>query len=146
MNVNRIAPLFTRPLGTDFLPTLMRIFLGVLLISHGSDKVFNGMDKMIAELTALGWPMPTLQAFLAAYIEFAGGVLLIVGLLTRPAAVAVSVLFSIIYFVFSAADPFARKEKALIFLVLAVYVFLTGPGKASVDALLFKKTATPAKD
>ncbi|MBK9184371.1 MAG: DoxX family protein [Ignavibacteria bacterium] len=113
--------------------------LGVLLVYHGSSKVFDGMGDMIQGITDRGWPFPMLQAFMAAYIEFAGGVLLIVGLMTRPVALMTIGLFSIIFFVYSAADPFGKKEKALLFLFLAIYVFLSGPGKASVDALLFRK-------
>lgn len=138
MNLQRFATLFTQPWATDALPTLIRIMLGVLLVYHGSSKVFDGMGDMIQGITDRGWPFPMLQAFMAAYIEFAGGVLLIVGLMTRPVALMTIGLFSIIFFVFSATDPFAKKEKALLFLFLAIYVFLSGPGKASVDALLFR--------
>ncbi len=142
----RMNAALTQPWLTDVLPTVIRIILGVLLVYHGTDKIFSGLDVFIQGIEAKGWPMPMVQGFLAAYIEFAGGVLLIVGLLTRPAAFASIILFSIIFFLYSATDPFPKKEKALVFLVLSVYTFLMGPGKASVDAILFRQNATPAKD
>ena len=138
MSITNYTRTFTQPWATDALPTLIRITLGVLLVYHGSSKVFEGMGGMTQSLTERGWPMPTMQAFAAAYIEFAGGVMLIVGLMTRPVAFMNITLFSIIFFVFHGADAFAKKEKAFLFLVLAVYTFLAGPGKASVDSLLFK--------
>ncbi len=140
----KLVPVFTRPLFADALPTAVRIILGILLVYHGADKIFNGLDTFIAGIAAKGWPMPALQGFMAAYIEFAGGVLLIVGLMTRPTAFAAIVLFCIIFFLYSATEPFPKKEKALVFLVLSAYTFLMGPGKASVDALLFKQEKSAA--
>jgi putative oxidoreductase len=120
-------------------PTFIRIALGALLVYHGAKKVFDGLGSLADEIAARGWPLPNLQAFIVAYSEFAGGILLVVGLFTRPAAAVNVVLFTIITFGFQAADPFPKKEKALLFLILAVYTLFVGPGKWSVDGALFKK-------
>ncbi|MBL0323442.1 MAG: DoxX family protein [Ignavibacteria bacterium] len=56
MNLQRFATLFTQPWATDALPTLIRIMLGVLLVYHGSSKVFDGMGDMIQGITDRGWP------------------------------------------------------------------------------------------
>jgi len=141
-----LTKLFTAPWLTRTLPTIIRITLGILLVNHGTRKVFDGVDGMIQGLTDRGWPFPVLQAYMATYVEFAGGILLVVGLFTRPAALMNIGLFTIIFFLFHGADPFAKKELALLFLVLSTYTFLAGPGKVSVDALIFKPNATPLKD
>ncbi|CAN5431354.1 hypothetical protein BH10BAC6_BH10BAC6_08020 [soil metagenome] len=137
-NLQKYSRAALTPWGTDHVIVGLRIIVGALLIYHGTSKVFEGFDQMTAELTLRGWPLPGLQAMLATYVEFAGGVMLMVGLFTRPVLFAIIVEFMIIYFMFSANDVFAKKEKALIFLVLAIALFLFGPGKLSVDAHLFK--------
>lgn len=141
-----LTKLFTQPWLSAALPTLIRITLGVLLVNHGTHKVFDGVDGIIQGITDRGWPLPVLQAYMVTSVEFVGGILLVVGLLTRPAALMNIGLFAVITFMYHWADPFPKKEKALLFLVLSIYTFLAGPGRASVDALLFKKTATPLKD
>ena len=130
---------FTKPFAVNIVITMQRVMLGALLIYHGQAKIFNGVDGMITMLTERGWPMPWLQAYAAAYIEFAGGVLLIVGLFTRPTALFVVILFLVIVFGIHGADPFAKKELGLLFLMLAVMTAAAGPGRYSVDAQLFAK-------
>lgn len=144
---NVVVALFTRPLLPSIWPSILRVILGSLLIYHGASKVFDGgMSKMAESLSGRGWVMPELQAFAATYTEFAGGILLVVGLFTRPVAAANVFLFSVATFVIHADDPFARQEKALLFLVLAIYIFFVGPGKISVDNFLFKKTEVAEPD
>lgn len=137
MNRETLVQLMTKPWITDAAHALVRIVTGVLLVWHGSLKVFDGMAGLTKELTELGWPWPALQAFAASYIEFAGGILMTVGLFTRPVAFATAIQFVIITFVYSGAMPFKVQEKPFLFLLLAIFLFLTGPGKWSVDARLF---------
>lgn len=125
---------------------ILRVALGMLLVYHGSSKVFDGTAGMTEKLTSYGWPLAGFQAFLATYTEFLGGVLLIVGLFTRPAAIMSIGLFSIIVFVFFMNDPFSKKELPVVFLLLSMLVFFFGPGRVSVDYYLFKKNAAPAPD
>jgi putative oxidoreductase len=137
----RLRPLLTLPFLPDVALVLVRIVTGALLVWHGASKVFDGFGPLMDTLATRGWPAPALQAVMASYIEFAGGVLLIVGLFTRPTALAVMVLFTIITFVFHADDPFKVQEKAFLFLLLGTYLFLVGPGKFSIDSRLFGKGA-----
>lgn len=143
--LEKYGHLLITPWMTSTIHSLMRITYGALLIYHGAKKVFDGLGNLATELGEKGWPMPMFQAFMAAYTEFAGGILLVVGLFSRPVAAMNVVLFTIITFIFSAEDPFPKKEKALVFLILAIYFFFAGPGKWSVDSVLFKKNATPAQ-
>lgn len=138
-----IASLMTSEWVALLWPTIIRIALGVLLIYHGGRKVFGEFDNVVADIAEIGWPLPYLQAFAAVFIEFAGGIMLVVGLFTRPMAFASVVLFSIITFLYLYGSPFPAKEKALLFLILSAYVLFIGPGKFSVDHFLFKKTAVP---
>ncbi len=137
----RLQPLLTMPFVPDVALFLLRVVTGALLVWHGALKVFEGYAGLIDGLTQRGWPMPAFQAFMASYIEFAGGILLIVGLFTRPTALAVMIQFIIVTFIFHAEDPFKVQEKAFLFMLLGTYFFLVGPGKWSVDSRLFGQGA-----
>lgn len=138
-----LASLMTSEWLAILWPTIIRVILGVLMIYHGSQKVFGGLDNLVSSIADAGWPLPYLQAFAAVFVEFAGGILLVVGLFTRPTAFVTVVQFSIITFLYLYPSPFPAKEKALLFLTLSVYVLFMGPGKFSVDHFLFRKTAEP---
>lgn len=138
---DRLRPLLVMPLAPHVAEFILRVVTGALLVWHGASKVFEGYTPLIEGLTQRGWPLPAFQAFMASYIEFAGGILLVVGLFTRPVAFAVIVQFVIITFVFHAEDPFKVQEKAFLFLLLGTYLFLIGPGRWSVDARLFDQGA-----
>ncbi|MDZ5782721.1 DoxX family protein [Marinococcus luteus] len=63
---------------------ILRVVTGVIFLAHGTDKLLNGMDASTASLGSMGMPDGT--AFAVAVIEAAGGILLILGLLTRVVA------------------------------------------------------------
>lgn len=133
--------LFTQPWMTHLVPTTLRVLVGVMMIYHGTPKVFEGTSGLSEALASRGWPLPWLLGVLTAYTEFAGGILLTVGFLTRPVAVAMAVLFFIITFVFHAGDPFGDKELPLLYFVLSVAIVLYGPGRVSVDQYVINRSA-----
>jgi len=137
MRPEMLIALMTKPWIPDVGHFAMRVTLGALLVYHGTSKVFEGMQGLADHLAELGWPMPALQAFAASYIEFAGGVCIMVGLFTRPLAFLNVCMFTIITFVYHGGDPFRIQEKALLFLVMSFLLALIGPGRWSVDARLF---------
>ena len=67
-------------------PLILRLVLGVIFIAHGYPKLFGGgMEKFVGTVTTkVG--MPPFMAYVAALSEFGGGVLLLLGLFTRWAA------------------------------------------------------------
>lgn len=138
--------LFTQPWMTHIIPTVLRVLVGVMMIYHGMPKVFNGTAGMAEGLASRGWPLPWLLSVMTAYLEFGGGVILAVGFLTRPIALAMAVLFFIITFVFHGADPFGDKELPMLYFVLSVCIALYGPGRVSVDQLVINRSEAPATD
>jgi len=66
---------------------VLRIVLGAIMIAHGYHKVFGGMAHTVQFISSLG--LPGWTAFLSAYTEFFGGILIILGLLTRITALAI---------------------------------------------------------
>ena len=66
---------------------VLRLVLGIIMIAHGYPKVFGGMGHHIQSVRNLGFPGWT--AYLSAAAEFGGGILVIAGLLTRFASLAI---------------------------------------------------------
>jgi putative oxidoreductase len=68
---------------------LLRIVLGVVMIGHGYPKVFGGLSHHVQMVSGLG--LPGWSAYLSATAEFFGGIVVIAGLFTRFAALAICI-------------------------------------------------------
>lgn len=129
--------------GTDAIADagllVLRLMAGLALaFAHGLGKV-PPSPGFVETTAALGFPLPGLFAWAAGLAEFAGGLLLVVGLLTRPAAFFVLFTMGVAFFLQHGADPFASKEKAFLFGAVAICLLLTGAGRFSLDALLRRR-------
>jgi putative oxidoreductase len=135
----------------DWVQTIARVTLGVIFFAHGSQKLlgwFEGpglKETMRTMHEVLG--LPVLLAFAAIAAEFFGGAALIVGLLSRVAAVGIGVIMaSAILMVHGRHGLFLnwfgdRKghgyEYHLLAIALAAVVIVRGSGAVSVDRLLY---------
>ena len=72
-------------------PLLLRLAVGIVALSHGQEKVFDGMARHVATVTGT-LHLPWALAYASAYAELAGAALLLVGLFTRWAALALTVV------------------------------------------------------
>jgi putative oxidoreductase len=125
---------------------IVRAFAGsAMALGHGWGKLFHDgafgpTEGFISYVAGLGLPAPVAMAWAAALSEVVGGALMAIGLLTRPAALAVATTMAVAAFRVHAADPIwgatPSKEMALLFLSISVMVFLAGPGRISVDRLI----------
>ena len=68
---------------------VLRLVLGIIMIGHGYSKVFGGLHHHVQMVSSLG--LPGWLAYFSAAAEFFGGILVIAGLLTRLAALAIAV-------------------------------------------------------
>ena len=127
----------TRSWSRDGAMLLLRLWLGSMMIMHGWGKVFGGVENLTERVTQMGFPLPEFFAWSAAFSEFAGGILLVLGLFTRPASFFVAATMIVAGFIRHFDDPFAKKELALTYLVMAIVILIAGPGKTSLDRLLF---------
>ena len=73
-------------------PLVLRVVLGALFIWHGIDKFDAGIENVEGAFRMWGVPAPALAAPVVAVVEIVGGAALILGLLTRVAAVALGVV------------------------------------------------------
>lgn len=115
---------------------LMRIWFGLALaFGHGLGKL-TGYSARAAEFAdPLGVSSPVSLA-LAVFAEFFCSLALVLGLFTRGVIIPLIVNMSVAGLVVHAADPFRRKELALVYLTAFVVLLITGPGKFSLDKLL----------
>lgn len=115
---------------------LLRLFTGLALaLAHGRGK-FPPSPRFIDGVAGMGFPAPELFAWAAAGAELIGGILLAIGLLTRPASLMIVATMAAAAFIRHAPDPFSDKEKALLFGAIALLFLIAGAGRFSIDAML----------
>ena len=115
--------------------TLLRMFAGVGLITHGLGKLPPSAE-FVSGVRAIGFPLPIVFAWAAALSEFAGGAFLLIGLFTRPAAFFALFTMCVALFGVHFNDSFGKKELALLYGFIALGFLLMGAGDWSIDALL----------
>jgi putative oxidoreductase len=65
----------------------LRAVLGAVMIGHGSHKVFGHLHDFAGFVAGLG--LPAWLSYVSAFVEFGGGILVIIGLLTRCVSIAI---------------------------------------------------------
>lgn len=111
---------------------LLRIVAALLFIEHGTQKLFNFPVQtfdMAAEMGALLW--------VAGILEVVGGLLILVGFLTRPVAFILSGEMAAAYFLghipFGFYPVHNQGDGAILFCFIFLYLTFAGPGAFSVD-------------
>ncbi|MEM9190826.1 MAG: DoxX family protein [Myxococcota bacterium] len=120
--------------ATDLGLLVLRLSVGgFMFASHGLAKLLSFGDEFhrFADPIGLG---SELSLILTVFSEVVCPVLLIVGFATRLAAVPLLITMLVAAFVVHGADPWAKKEFALLYAAPALAIFLLGPGKYSLDA------------
>lgn len=122
---------------------LFRLSIGLMLaLGHGRTKLPpDGIENFARNLAKLNIPAPTFSAWMAMLAEFAGGLLVALGLLTRPAAALIAITMVVAIFTAHASHPIVSqggpsKEMALLYLTAAVLLLFTGSGRYGVDPML----------
>ena len=121
----------------DFGKLLLRVSLGILILFHGIHKVINGIENIKVMLITVG--LPSFLAYGVFIGELIAPIFIILGLYARYASVvlAVNMIFAI-YLAYGFSLTLSKYgalsiESPLIFLIMALLVFLLGSGKYSVN-------------
>lgn len=115
---------------------LLRVFAGLALaFAHGLGKL-PPSEGFISMVGGLGFPGSPFFAWMSGLAEFGGGVLLALGLLTRPAALLIVLNMTTAILLAHAGDPFGDRERALLFGFIALFFLCAGAGRYALDALI----------
>jgi len=96
----------------------------------------NGFAEFGDWLGSMNFPLPYLLAYLAKGGEFIGGILLVLGLFTRVSSVFIMVNMAVAALIVGEAKILEGAELAFSYLLIATMVFLLGPDRLSLDAIL----------
>lgn len=116
---------------------ILRIGGGLLFMQHGAQKLFGVFGGSRVELVS--------QMGLAGVLEFAGGLMIAVGLLTRPVAIVLVALMIAAYFIAHAPQggvPVVNGgELAILYALLFAAIAANGPGRWSFDGRYLPRLA-----
>ena len=113
----------------------LRLAIGVRLVEGTQDNVFSHerMEEFARFLAAHGTPAPMFSAYLSAYAQFICGILIVLGLFTRPAGLVMTINFICALIIAHRTTPFVQTWPALMMLAAAVYFLLCGAGALALD-------------
>ena len=114
---------------------IMRLIVGLMLASHGAQKILGWFAKSGQPPAPLDMTMT-----IGGWIELTCGLLIAIGLLTRPAAFLASGMMAVAYFMAHASGGFFpivnRGELAVVYCWLFLFMFFYGAGRLSIDAVI----------
>jgi len=117
---------------------VLRATTGLLLaFGHGWGKLsnFSQMSTQFADPFGLGMAA---SLTLTVFAEFFCAIAVALGILARVATLPLIIMFLTAILIIHGDDPWAKKEFALLYLIPFVTILLTGPGRYSLDNLIFK--------
>ena len=112
---------------------LLRIvFAGSMLYGHGLSKFYRLIEGDLSFANPIGiGEAPTLV--LAVFSEFLAPLFIVIGYKTKIFSFFPAATMFVAAFIVHLSDPFARKEKAILFLIGFIVIMMMGPGKYSID-------------
>ncbi len=130
--------LFSEPISSSTKSMLIlfaRIIFGFLFLSHGISKLhlYSEMPETFPNPIGLG---SALSLWLVLFAEILCSLGFILGALFRLSLIPMIFTMCIALFVIHAGDPLATKELSLMYLTIFVLLYITGPGRYSIDGIL----------
>ena len=108
------------------------VFAGSMLYGHGLSKFYRLIEGNLSFANPIGiGEAPTLV--LAVFSEFLAPLFILVGYKTKIFSFFPAATMFVAAFIVHLSDPFARKEKAILFLIGFIAIMMMGPGKYSID-------------
>lgn len=117
--------------------TFLRIVAGVALVTHGAPKIMNPFGAM-ETVEKLGFYPSVFWSPLLSATEFFGGILVAIGLFTRPASVAAAIvlLVTVWFHWVTVGQGYAGAEKSILWAAIFIFFAVRGGNRHSVDAKL----------
>ena len=124
--------------------TVLRVVVGAVFLAHGIQKFFMfGLHGVAGMFGSIGVPLPAVTSAIVALVELVGGAALILGFLTRWAAALNGFDMLVAVLLVHLKNGFFNPmgiEFPLTLLAACIALALLGPGAASVDGALAKRT------
>ena len=137
MFYNFLFPQQFRGKGVSLLLLLVRVVFGILFFTHGLDKMVNFNTLVQSYPSAFGFGS-YMTLMVSIFCEFCYSLFLISGLLVRLMTIPMIIAMGVAFFdVHDAMMP--EGELALIYFIIFIILFLTGPGMYSIDYLIDKR-------
>jgi putative oxidoreductase len=147
MNITNIISSITKTEeSSGTLP--LRLIAGIIFVAHGAQKLFAwfggyGLDGTGQWMESIGLAPGYLMALMAGSAEFFGGLLLILGLFTRPTALILTITMIVAIFtvhinngLFMSANGY---EFGLALIAISLALFIQGGGKHSIDKRVYNR-------
>jgi putative oxidoreductase len=126
---------------------LLRLALGGIFMYHGYAKLFTNHGADAA--TFVRWGFPSYFATISGSLEFFGGILLVIGLLTRVAALLLAIEMGVglarVTIPQSGIYAVTRYELPVMLFVAAFALATVGAGAISIDRVTFEGSGSPVK-
>ena len=132
-----LFPQYCRDRVISLLILALRLFFGILFFSHGLDKMINFNELSYTYPSVLGFGS-YMTLMVSIFCEFACSLFLIVGLLVRITVIPMIAAMAVAFFDIH-DGMFPAGELSLIYMILFVILYITGPGRYSVDYLIDMK-------
>lgn len=145
MNKSFLTNIFSST--NSFAALALRIPVGIIFIAHGAQKLFGafggyGLEGTGQFMASLGLEPGYLMAVLAGAGEFFGGLLILFGLLTRPAAIVTAITMVVAILTVHIGNGLFMSnggyEFGLALLAASVSLLISGAGKLSLDNVIVK--------
>lgn len=126
--------------GVHFMLLVLRAAVAVFMMVHGYQKlqgILAGGEIKFGDPIGVGAP---LSLYLTVFAEFFCSVLLLLGLATRLALIPLIITMLVAVLIVHAPDGFDQKELGLHFLVVYLFLLVSGPGRYSLDKLIVRSS------
>ena len=128
-------------------PVVVRVIVGFMMFAHGVDKLSGGVAGIAGFgefLSSAGLPAGLLLAWFVTLLELVGGIMLIVGLLSRMVAGLMTVELLVAIALVTGQAGLISGDQGVGYIAGFLVVFLLGPGRPSLDHILGFEEARPA--
>ena len=148
MNKNMLSILDTQ---ASIAATMLRIPVGIIFMAHGAQKLFGwfggyGLEATGQWMASIGLEPGFLMALLAGSAEFFGGLFLVLGLLTRPTALALAITMLVAIVTVHLENGLFMSnngyEFGLTLMVASLSLMFSGAGRFALDTALVSKLSS----